>query len=117
MSRDFKDSLERASERVSKWPDSRRGAFEQRMGMKLPPVEKKKATVKEMFFFANGNYCAFNDAGDQVPEEQGSAWMKVLQEKLDRGVIDENTAVKMEGWGNKTVRELIDSGRLKRGKV
>lgn len=70
--------------------------------------------IKEIFFFPNGNFFAFDLVGKQIPEEQGSAWMRILQEKLDRGAIDDNTAVRMEGWEDVTVLDLIESGRLKR---
>lgn len=76
--------------------------------------------VKTLFFFPNGNYAACDEAGNQVPDEQGSAWMNVLQEKLSRGVITEQTRLKMAGWNHPkgeewwTVGELIASGRLKK---
>jgi len=75
--------------------------------------------IERMYFFANGNYAALDSEGNQVSEEQGSAWVKVLQEKLDRRVIDENTRVMMSGWelmgkAERTVRELLERGDLKR---
>ena len=70
--------------------------------------------LENMMFFSNGNYAAFDVGGNQVAEEQGCAWFPVLQDKLNRGVIDEKTRVSMAGRESATVADLIKSGRLKR---
>lgn len=77
--------------------------------------------LESMIFFPNGNYCAFWN-GAQVPEEQGSAWIGILQNKLDRGVIGPKTKVTMAGWANGdseswTVEELLKSEHLKKHKI
>lgn len=80
--------------------------------------------ISTMMFFPNGNFAAFDRKGEQVTEEQGSAWIRILQDKLDRGVITEETKVTMSGWENYnhksgydwTVKELIESKRLTRKK-
>jgi len=71
--------------------------------------------IREVMFFENGNYCAFDRKGEQIPEEQGCAWFKILQDKLDRGVIDGGTKVLMAGWDQKDyrVRDLIERGSLR----
>jgi len=73
--------------------------------------------IPQIVFLENGNVVAFDENGDVIPDEGGSAWIKILQDKLDRGVIDPKTTVRMAGWERKgrkeyTVRELIESGRL-----
>ena len=71
-------------------------------------------TLENIMFFSNGNYAAFDGKGSQIAEEQGCAWFPILQDKLNRGVIDENTKVSMAGWKLTTVAELIKAERLKR---
>lgn len=123
MTNPFSQSLERASRRVALWPDTRRGAFELRMGMKLPPRKeggmenevKANIHIDVMFFFPNGNYFAFDKKDHQIESEQGSAWLNVLQDKLRRGVIDGHTKLNMNGWGEMTVQDLVDSGKLNMG--
>ncbi len=70
--------------------------------------------LENVMFFSNGNYAAFDVGGHQVAKEQGCAWFPVLQDKLNRGVIDEKTIISMAGWESTTVAELIKSERLKR---
>ena len=70
--------------------------------------------IKKIFLLANGNVVAFDKKDLQVPEEQGSAFIANLQDKLDRGVVNANTEVWMSGWTKCTVRWLIKSGRLQR---
>ena len=55
--------------------------------------------IKTMIFFANGNYAACDKNGEQVPKEQGCAWIDIIREKHKRGVVDEWTKVTMAGWG------------------
>ncbi len=74
--------------------------------------------ISSMIFFGNGNYCAFRNE-QQVPEEQSNAWFVVLQDKLDRGVINLKTTVLMPGWKNQdnsfawTIEELVKRDHLK----
>ncbi len=70
--------------------------------------------IEEIMFFGNGNYASFKD-GAQYPKEQGNAFLQILQEKLERGVVAKNTKVSMQGWDVGvpwTVGELLQSGRL-----
>jgi hypothetical protein len=68
-----------------------------------------------VMFFENGNYCAFSGK-DQVGEEQGSAWLEVLQEKLARGAIGPKTKIRMPAWESVgCVQDLIDMGHLREG--
>ena len=70
--------------------------------------------LKTMFFFQNGNFAACDGRGEQVGEEQGCAWLVILQDKLKRGVVNRDTEVNMAGWPEQptTVGALIDNGRL-----
>ena len=68
--------------------------------------------ITKIFFFGNGNCAAFDKDGEQVTAEQGSAFLDALQDKLNRGVINENTQVDMNGWEGSTVAEYIKSNRL-----
>lgn len=68
--------------------------------------------VRALMFFTNGNYAAFDGRGRQVAEEQGVAWFPIIQDKLSRGVIGDDTTVQMPGWGSTTVAELKAAGRL-----
>lgn len=74
--------------------------------------------IETLVFCGNGNYAAF-EGHEQVDREQGSAWLEVLQDKLDRKIIGPKTKVRMPGWYNPdhedeiwTVEELIKLGRL-----
>jgi hypothetical protein len=74
--------------------------------------------VDAIVFFENGNYASFRD-DQQIQQEDGSAFLDVLQDMLDRGVVDPQTRVKMAGWyqperenGEWTVGELIRMGHL-----
>jgi hypothetical protein len=76
------------------------------------PGEGGVAVIDIVMFCENGNYCAFSGK-DQVVEEQGSAWLEVLQEKLDRGAIGPSTKVRMPAWETvRCVQDLIDMEHL-----
>jgi hypothetical protein len=80
-----------------------------------PYISERNVMIETVFFFENGNYAAFDKQGQQVPDEQGSAWFVVLQDKLNRGVISEKTRVNMAGWGQEfSVKELIERASLSR---
>ena len=88
--------------------------FDLRRGRVVTNVMKGDAMIEEIMFFGNGNYASFKD-GAQNPKEQGNAFLKILQEKLERGVVAKDTKVSMEGWdvgAPWTVGELLKSGRL-----
>ena len=70
--------------------------------------------LENVMFFSNGNYASFDVGGNQVAAEQGCAWFPILQDKLNRGVIDEKTRISMAGWESATVADLIKAERLKR---
>jgi hypothetical protein len=75
--------------------------------------------IKQIFFFATGNYVAFDEKDAQIPDEGGNAWMNIIQDKLNRGLITKSTKLSMSGWEggdgmeNWTVADLIKSGRVK----
>ncbi len=75
--------------------------------------------INTVLFLNNGNYAAFQE-GEQVAPEQGNAWIDILQDKLDRKVINLETEVMMPGWWTPdhpdskwTVGELVKTAALK----
>jgi len=82
--------------------------------------EDKPRMIKTVFLFANGNVACCDEHGQQVPEENNSAWFHVLQDKLDRGVISEDTELYMAGWESRdgkksmTVFDLMVRGNLEK---
>lgn len=85
MTDQFRKSLERASERVSKWPDTRRGAFEQRSGLKLPPKKTPKECLCKL--------CIYSDVIHGLVKRQKSKKDKELVEYLyDRLIHAEEDA-------------------------
>ena len=79
-------------------------------------MKKKTPTlVQEVIFFLNGNYAAFTEKGQQIPKEQGNAFIQTLQDKFDRGVVDNHTKVSIRGFEEcKTVGHFLHDSKLKR---
>jgi hypothetical protein len=67
--------------------------------------------IKQLLFFRNGNVWASDERGDQVAQEQEPAWWTVIQDKLARGVIDEETVVIRDHYCDLTVGEIVRSQR------
>ena len=68
--------------------------------------------IKRIMFLHTGAYVTFNAEGSQIPKEQGNAFIRTLQSKLNRGVITKKTQVMMPGWKDGTVNDFIKSKRL-----
>jgi hypothetical protein len=63
--------------------------------------------IKQLAFFGNGNVWASDECGFQVPQEQEPAWLVVIREKLERGVINPDTIVMRSHYSTMTVGEIL----------
>lgn len=76
--------------------------------------------LDRVIFSGDGSFAGFQNH-EGVDTEQGCAWIRVLQEQLDRGLIGPTTMAKMPGWWTPdhedatwSVAELIRLGHLKK---
>jgi hypothetical protein len=63
------------------------------------------AKVATVFYFQNGDIGAFDERGRQVASEQGNAFLCDLADKLQRGIIADQTRVLIQG-----VNDATDTG-------
>jgi hypothetical protein len=63
--------------------------------------------IAHLVFHRNGSVWASDERGFQIAEEQEPAWWIVIQDKLARGVIDENTVVSRDHYSDMTVGEIV----------
>lgn len=59
-----------------------------------------------VFFYPQGTYFTLDLKQNNIPEECGEWYIIVLQDMLRRGVVDNNTIVKIPGVYNGTVGQL-----------
>jgi hypothetical protein len=63
--------------------------------------------IAHLVFHRSGNIWASDERGFPVAAEQEPAWWIVIQDKLSRGVIDENTVVARDHYCDMTVGEIV----------
>lgn len=69
--------------------------------------------IKTLIFFPNGNYAACDEDGKQVIGEQGSAFMRAIEDKWARRVVTKNTEVLLPHQDAKvTVGDLLLHGHF-----
>jgi len=54
--------------------------------------------IKEIFVFQNFSLIACDENGSQVPEEHRILFVPVIWDKIERGIVDNSTIIRLQGW-------------------